>query len=361
VSDSREAQDKPIEDWITRLKHLFATGQFGPSDLIEAVHALRVDETEEGQVWLDELERAAMLDEPIRAATASGIARARLIRLLSVDPETRRLFAGLGHRSGAIQRITLHNERLPSQLRMDREAGLVPGWEERLAAAVAPWAVAPDDGPAVDIEREITAFVAGRHLPWPWLARATVGAFTWYVDSVVTGLLRTIGDPVTSERVSRDRPSTPADLPILREWYWNDDDGPRLPADREFGPIRLHRGDTIGLAQQRVATYVREVAAYLVQVATAAAPIGVVVDKRRQTVVRNVTWFYRHEVQGKSVKSLARAEFAPGEPPSDHRDAIVDSRRKDVRDGINAARALLAEHPFPQPVLMLDEYEAGRL
>ncbi|MGD0123641.1 MAG: hypothetical protein ABSC46_13945 [Candidatus Limnocylindrales bacterium] len=355
-----EPTSRPTEDYVIALKALAATGVYDPSTLIEGVHALGLDRTADGRVWLAELERAVVLQKPIEAATASGIARAQLIRLLSTDHATRRLFAELGHHSGAVHRITLRHEKLPSQMRRDRELGLVPGWEERLAAAVAPWAVRPSAGPAVDFEREIAGFLADRHLPWPWLARATVGAFTWYVDSVVSQLLRAMGETWAKKRPSDPTP-TPADLPALDEWYCNDGDGPRLPADRAFGPIRLYRNDSIELARSRVRSWVREIETYFADVAQAAAPVGAIVDKRRPTVIRNVTWFYRNEVEGASIVALTRAEFAAGETDAGRRRSIVDARRKDVHDGIAAARALLADHPYPPPILPLAEYEAGRV
>jgi hypothetical protein len=349
MSDPGAKPDAPIEDSVIRFKQIVATGYYGPRDLIEAVHALGVDRTAEGQVWLAELEREAVLDEPIEAATASGIARAQLIRLVCTDTAIRRLFAELGHRSGSIHRITLRHEQHPTLMRRDRELGLVPGWEERLAAAVSPWAVEPGDGQAVDIEREIATFLADRHLLWPWLARATVGAFTWYVDSVVTRLLRAMGGPWVNNEALSAAPPKPTDLPGLLESYWNDEDGPRLPEDRAFGPIRLFRNDSIGLARSRVESYLQEVAAYLVEVAQAAAPVGVIVDKRRPTVIRNVTWLFRHEVLGVSLKALAVEEF--GDP----------DRHADVRRGIKTAHGLLAELPYSHPILPLDEYEAGRV
>lgn len=74
-----------------------------------------------------------------------------------------------------------------------------------------------------------------------------------------------------------------------------------------------------------------------------------------------MTWLYRHDAQGDSIASLARAEFASGESNARIQAAIVASRSKDVRDGIKAARPLLATRSFDQPILSLDEYEAGRM
>jgi hypothetical protein len=352
--------NQPIVDLLARLKQLAATDRLDPRTLIEGVHAFDLDKTADGQAWLAELEREVALQKPIEAATASGIARAQLIRLVSSDPATRRFFADLGHRSGAIHRVTLRRENLPAQLRRDRELLLPPGWEERLAAAVAPWVVEPT-APAVDIEHEITVFLTSRHLPWPWLASLTVGAFTWYVDNVVTRLLR-----VRAETWAEDRPlkaplPKPADLPALEEWYWNDAEGPRLPTDKAFGPIHLYRNDSIELARRRVRFLVGQIEDYLAEVARAAKHPGAIVDKRRPTVIRNVTWLYRNEVDGTSIAALARAEFAAGETDVSRRDAIVDARRKDVYDGIAAARDLLADHPYPPPILTLAEYEAGRV
>jgi hypothetical protein len=360
MSEPGAEPNQPIDDLLVRLKELAASRRLDPRTLIEGVHDLELDETADGQAWLAELEREVVLQKPIEAASASGIARAQLIRLLSTDPATRRFFAGLGYRSGAIQRITLRREELPSQMRRDRDLGLPPGWEERLAAAVAPWVVAPV-GPAVDIEHEIAVFLTGRRLTWPWLARLTVGAFTWYVDNVVTRLLRVVGEIWAEDRPLRDSLPTPADLPALDEWYWNDADGPRLPADKGFGPIRLYRNDSIELATSRVRSSVHQIEEYLAEVAQAAAPVGAIVDKRRPAIIRNVTWLYRSEVEGTSIAALARAEFAASEPDPARRDEIVDKRRKDVSDGIVAARKLLAGHPYPPPILTLAEYEANRI
>jgi hypothetical protein len=360
MSDPGAEPNQPNGDLLARLKQLAVSDRLDPRTLIEGVHAFDLDKTADGQAWLAELERAVVLDKPIEATTASGIARAQLIRLVSSDPATRRFFADLGHRSGAIHRVTLRREKLPSLVRSDRELGLPPGWEERLAAAVAPWVVEATPR-AVDIEHEITAFLTSRHLPWPWLATSTVGAFTWYVDNVVTRLLRVGGETWAEDRPLKAPLPKPTDLPALEEWYWNDDDGPRLPEDRAFGPIHLNRNESIELALSRVDSYVRQIEEYLAEVAQAAALVGVNVDKRRPKVIRNVTWFYRNEVEGASIAALARAEFAAGEADPGRRDEIVHERRKDVSDGIVAARKLLAAHPYPRPILTLAEYEASRI
>jgi hypothetical protein len=348
MSESGSEPNQPIVDMLVRLKELAASDRLDPRTLIEGVHAFDLDKTADGQDWLAELEREVVLRKPIESATASGIARAQLIRLLSTDPATRRLFADLGHRSGTIHRITLRREELPAQIRIDRELGLPPGWEERLAAAVSPWAVEPEWSP-VDIEDEITAFLIGRHLPWPWLAHLTVGAFTWYVDNVVTRLLRVRGEIWVEDRPIRDPLPKPTDLPALDEWYWNDGDGPRLPEDRTFGPVRLNRNDSIELARSRVNSYVRQIEEYLAEVAQATAPVGAFVDKRRPTVIRNVGWLFRHEVLGVSLKALAVEEF------------YDPDRHADVRRGIRTAHRLLAKLPYSRPILPLDEYEAGRI
>jgi hypothetical protein len=358
MSEPGAEPNQHVDDLLARLKQLAATDRLDPRTLIEGVHAFYLDKTADGQAWLAELERAVLLDKPIEAATASGIARAQLIRLLSTDAATRRLFAGLGQRSGAIHRITLHREELPSQVRSDRELGLPAGWEERLAAAVTPWLVDPA-GLAIDIEHEIAAFLIDRHLPWPWLARLTFGAFTWYVDNVVTRLLRVRGE--TWAQSPRDPLPKPIDLPALEEWYWNDADGPRLPADRAFGPISFLRNDSIELARSRVRSMLAQIEEYFAEVAQAAAPVGANVDRRRPTIIRNVTWLYQNAVEGTSIVALTRAEFATEETDASRRDEIVDARRKDIHDGIASARKLLAGHPFPPPIITLAEYEAHRV
>jgi hypothetical protein len=336
-----------VQDLIFRLKQILASSLYGPSDLIEALHALGIESTTDGQIWLAELEQEVVLASPIKAATASGIARVQLIRLLSVDAETRRLFADLGQRSGAIQRIVLRHLRAASE-RWAREYGPRSGWEERLGAALAPWAAEPG-GEFVDIEREITAFLAGRHLPWPWLARMTVGAFTWYVDSVVPGLLATIGEPGVVDPAWRDAPPTPSDLPVLMERFWDDDDQPRLAEDRTFGPLHLWLGLSTVNARSELHQFVAEVEEYLHVLERPTAPVGALVDKRRPIVIRNVTWLYRHEVLDVSLKALASEEFDDSQ------------RHADVRRGIATAHRLLARRPYQQPILTLDAYEARRL
>ena len=336
------------EDLIFRLKQLLTTGLYGPSDLIEALHALGVESTAEGQIWLAELQREVVLSAPIRAATASGIARVQLIRHLSVDPETRRFFAALGQRSGAIQRIVLREVQQAAVRWAFEEHTPRPGWQERLAEALVPWAPTPDDA-AVDIQNEITAFLAGRHLPWPWLARMTVGAFTWYVDSVVPGLLATIGESGVVDPAWIDRPPTPRDLPQVREEHWDDEDQPRLPANRSFGPLDLTLGQSTAGARRDLASFVALVEEYLAEIERPAAPVGPALVKRRPVVTRNVTWLYRHQVLGISLKALAVAEYGDSQ------------RHADVRRGIQGAHRLLAVRPFEQPVLTLDAYAASRM
>ena len=363
MSDPDPETDESVAGFVARLKQILAAEPAQPRAMIYSLGLRKLDGSPEIQAFMEELRQQAVLDDRIKAFTASGVARAQLIWLLSVDRPTRQFFAELGHRSGAIHRIALREAQLPSQLSRERELGLVPGWQDRLHVVIAPWAVASDDGQTIDIEREITIFLAGRHLPWLWLARATVGAFTWYVDAIVTQLLGAVGGSWVNDLKPGDPVPflhEPTDPPALDESYWDDPDVPRLSEDREFGPIRFLRGDTVRSARQRMQSHIAEIEAYLAEVETAAEPMGAFLDKRRQKVMRNVAWLFRHEVEGSSIAALARAEFAAGESDPGRRDEIVDKRRKDVSDGIAAARKLLADHPYPRPILTLAEYEAGR-
>ena len=106
---------------------------------------------------------------------------------------------------------------------------------------------------------------------------------------------------------------------------------------------------------------VEDVERYLASITQPAIPRGAKPDKRRETITRNVTWFYKRRVEGISIGSIARTEFARTESNARVRTAIVASRSKDVRDGVAAAERLLATRPFEQPILTLDEYEAGRM
>lgn len=345
MSRLKREPDVPIEDLIFRLKQIFASGLYGPTDMLEAVHALGLDSTAEGQTWLAELEREVVLAAPIKAATASGIARVQLIRLLSVDPETCRFFATLGQRSGSVERITLRQVQLLAP-RWERDGSPRADRQTRLATALVPWAAAPGQG-AVDVELEVSAFLVGRHLPWPWLARMTVGAFTWFVDSVAPGLLATVGGSGVIDPAWRDSPPKPSDLPKLLERYWDDEDQPRLVEDRTFGPLHFSRGQSTARARAELAYLVAEVKEYLAELERPTAPAGALVDKRRPVVIRNVTWLYRHEVEGVSLKALAATEFDDSD------------RHADVRRGIATAHQLLAKRPYKHPVLTLDAYEAN--
>jgi hypothetical protein len=181
------------------------------------------------------------------------------------------------------------------------------------------------------------------------------------VDDIATAIIQAGGDPYQPDREPASHAPTPGELPVLPVWFWNESDRPAVPEDKVFTGIHLFRGDTIEGARARVASYVDEVERYLQSLMQPAVRPGAKPDKRRETIVRNVAWLYRHDAQGETIGSIARAEFASTEPNPLLRGALVASRSKDVRDGIKAARTLLATRPFEQPILTLDEYEAGRM
>lgn len=320
-----------------------------------------------GDGWLPEIEQAFLAELPFESASAPGIAQEMLIRLLSLDHQLRRFFSDLAHRSGAILRNVLRLERAPSERQTYRAMGMLQRHDARVREAIRPWMIDPSSDPEerglsnAEIGEQIAAFLERRSLPWPWLARATVGAFTWYVDDVATAIVHAGGDPYRPDDVPAEPPPVPADLPALPVWLWNESDRPRLPADKVFTAIHLFRGDTIEMARNRVRSYVEEVERYVQSIMQPAVRPGAKPDKRRETIARNVTWYYRRQVQGLSVGAIARAEFGLTETNARVRAAIVASRSKDVRDAIKAARMLLAIRPFEQPILTLDEYEAGRM
>jgi hypothetical protein len=320
-----------------------------------------------GEGRLPEIEQVFLAELPFEAASAPGIAQEMLIRLLSRDHKLLRFFSDLAHRSGAIPRNVLRLERAPSERQIYREIGMLQRHDARVREAIRPWMIDPSSDleergiPNAEIGEQIAAFLERRSLPWPWLARATFGAFTWYVHDVATAIIQAGGDPYRPDDVPTEPPPVPADLSILPVWMWNSSDRPRVPENKVFTAIHLFRGDTIEDARARVHSYVEAVERYLESIAQPAIPPGAKPDKRRETITRNVMWFYKRRVEGKSVASIARAEFARTESNARVRTAIVASRSKDVRDGITAAERLLATRPFDQPILTLDEYEAGRM
>jgi len=334
--------------------------------LLVELRRVAFEQDDHGDGWLPEIDQALVAKLPFEAASAPGIAQEMLIRLASLDHQVRRFFSDLARRSGAIPRNVLRLERAPSENQTYRDMGMLQRHDARVREAIRPWMIDPSSDfeerglTNAEIGEQIAAFLDTHGLPWPWLARATVGAFTWYVDDVATAIIRAGGDPYRPDDMPTEPRPVPADLPVLPVWMWNASDRPRVPEDKVFTPIRLLRGDTIDDARARVRSYVEAVERYLESIAQPAIPPGAKPDKRRETITRNVTWFYNRRVEGMSVGSIARAEFATTESNTRVRTAIVASRSKDVRDGITAAERLLATRPFEQPILTLDEYEAGR-
>lgn len=358
--------DGGLATLVAELQRLVDEDGVRPEAILAEVHRIGAERGEDWTADVRRLEETFALPEPISATTQFGIAQEFLVRLLRLDPATRRFFVNLAHRSGAIHRNVIRLEQAPSQRRDYRAMGLPPGWEERLARAVAPWAVAPaavgtaEGLPNAAIEQEIREFIASRNLKWPWLSHATIGAFTWFVDAVASAVLSATGDPYARDPTPRERLPLPADLPVLADWYWSVADRPALPEDRTFSPIVLFQGHTMEEARARVQAHVDEVERYLAVLERPAVPLGARPDKRRETIVRNVTWFYRNVVEREPILSLARAAFAAHETNSAIADTIAHERRKDVRAGIKSAQRLLDQPPYGQPILTLDEFEAGR-
>ena len=300
------------------------------------------------------------------ATTAPGIAQEHLIRLVAADVAVRRFFGELGHRSGVVQRNTIRLGQVAFERRFYQELGVPDPDYPQFLEALNAWArmASGDSSEPVmtnaEIETEIGRFLADRHLPWPWLSRSTIGAFTWHVDALVRSMVGLIGDALGGRGLPADSAAKPTDLPVLEFWYWNEADGPRLPTDRVFPGVHLYRGDTFELARARVQSHVDEVERFLATIEGPAVPLGRKPDKRRAKIVRDVGWFYRNAVEGTPKAALAKEAFGADEPDPKKHVALARDRNKDVRDGIATAKRLLAGHPFEQPILTLDEYEAGR-
>jgi len=301
------------------------------------------------------------------AQTGAGIARVRLFALLSEHEPLRRFFADLGRRSGVVERNAIRIEQSPYERRTYRAMGIPDPGYGRFLAALEPWHPEPaGDEPAApmsnaEVEAEIAAFMAGLGLPWPWLARAAIGAFTWYLTDVVEQLVWTEGSIWNPEDTWTSPPPTPADPPLIQDWYWNETERPRVAEYKAFPPFYVHRGDSVALARTRLAEYVEEAELYLQSVEDPLVPLGPKPNKRRQTIIRNVDWLFRNLVQHETLSALALAEFASPAADPDTRAGVLDSRRKDVRQGIDSARRLLRERPHIQPILTLDEYERGQM
>jgi hypothetical protein len=301
------------------------------------------------------------------ARTGAGIARVRIFALLSEHEPLRRFFAELGHRSGVIERNAIRLEEAPSDRRAYRALGLREPGYERFRAALRPWHPEPAEPGATvgmsnaQIEVDIYAFIEGLGFAWPWLGRAAVGAFTWYVYEVARELAWTAGNVWDPDNPWTAPPPTPTKPPDIANWYWNETEKPRLTESKRFAPFYVERGDSIALARSRLAEYVQEVEAFLSIVERPAVPPGSTASWRKDKISRNVGWLFRRVVLGETLSSLAVSEFAPGDSHPDDRAEALEGRRKDIRQGIDSATKLLREQPYRRPILTLDEFEQGRM
>jgi len=183
--------------------------------LLVELRRVAFEQDDHGDGWLPEIDQALVAKLPFEAASAPGIAQEMLIRLLSRDHQLLRFFSDLAHRSGAIPRNVLRLERAPSERQTYREIGMLQRHDARVREAIRPWMIDPSSDleerglSNAEIGEQIAAFLDVRGLPWPWLARATVGAFTWYVNDVATAIIRAGGDPYRPDDVPTEPPPVP--------------------------------------------------------------------------------------------------------------------------------------------------------
>ena len=348
-----------VASLLGQIKDAAAEHKLSPAEYLDLLREQALEDKGSAD-WLPPLEEALALDTAPVATTASGIAQECLLRLLATNQRLRRFFADLARRSGAVHRNAIRLEASAYERVAAREMGFNPARRayDQFLTSLAPWRVDPGMTNS-EIEGAIGVFLGGRGLPWAWLKRATVGAFTWYVNDLVTEFWTT--DIWSRETMRPPRTPLPDDLPTLEFWYWNEADLPTVTEDKSFPGIHIYRGDTMAEARASVQAHVEEVERYLATLERPSRALGAKPNKRRETILRNVAWFYRHVVEGKPILSLARAAFGASEQITLVAEAVAYDRRKDVRDGIRSARRLLEARPFEQPILSLDEYERGRM
>jgi hypothetical protein len=173
---------------------------------------------------------------------------------------------------------------------------------ERLEAAIAAWnAVRAREAPRM-LDDTMRLVVEDWGLPWVWLEFELLEVFNTTILSAILGMAA----------ITQVAPFVP---------------DPPAPAVRvAFEPAA---GETASQARVRLRAETARAMAALTPPAPPALPRGY--RPATEVTQRHVAWFYRHRVQGESIKHIHRVDFAD---------------RATVRHGIAEAERLLSLTPF---------------
>ena len=151
-------------------------------------------------------------------------------------------------------------------------------------------------------------FVERHTAPWPWLALELMQSFLLQSHMLVF------------------------DFAIERSQWVSKPPVPPLSADLN---VVIEAGTPLKEAQQQLHDVSRRLERDLRE---QAQPRGKIPDRSIPTLERNGRWFYRYAFAGQSFREIARSHFPSELHP--------ESRRQDVRSGVNAARKVLEMTPF---------------
>jgi hypothetical protein len=157
---------------------------------------------------------------------------------------------------------------------------------------------------------EIYDFVEVMRVPWKWLVFEVLGVY--FARVFVKDFSWRFTDAFDVEDTSRSQPAP--------EFYFE------FRSDTQAG-------ETVGQATQRLETKVREAGEELTRFVEP-LPKGRF-PRKTASLEKYARWFYFKRICGRSVTSIARSEFTENQTQN-------DDRRKDIREGIEKAEALLS-------------------
>jgi tetratricopeptide (TPR) repeat protein len=227
-----------------------------------------------------------------------------LHRSLDLAVEALESIASMAGLSGRAQIFgdALDDERL-SGVRIDADkAAAILGFQEMKAATIGTWLP------------RIRAFVRERGIAWPWVEMELALAFeVVYLDSALQGRPLSIA--------LNGGPTAPrADRPV------------------EVGSFSVTQGEPVSEALARLAAQEEETRAARAAIEAMQrprSPRGRVRDKTRETLARDITWYFRSKLLAEPIAEITRMEFGEGA-----------DRRKDVRGGICRAAEVLGQTSY---------------
>jgi len=160
---------------------------------------------------------------------------------------------------------------------------------------------------------EINDFVEDMRLPWKWLVWEVFGVYLARV--FVKDFSWRFTDALDIEDISQSQPAPESHFESLFD---------------------TRAGETVGQATQRLETELEKVREAGEELTRFVEPLPKGRFPRKTAILEKYArWFYFQRVCGRSVTSIARSEFLENQTQN-------DDRRKDIRDGIEKAEALLS-------------------